>query len=90
MSESMVTRVAKALYEATPFKGTEGGYDEQSEVYRRSCLLLARAAIEAMRQQTPAMDHAGYEAYPGSLIKDGVDHLDIYRAMIDAALEEGK
>jgi hypothetical protein len=50
--------------------------------------LAAKAAIEELRKQTRAMDSAGYDAYPDSVIKTGVDHLDIYRAMIDAALKE--
>jgi hypothetical protein len=55
----MVERVARALYAVTPFKQTEGGYDEQSDVYRRSCILLARAAIEAMRVVPQDADAAG-------------------------------
>lgn len=51
MSE-MVERVARALYDATPFKETEGGYDKQSVAYKTMCRLLARAAIEAMRRPT--------------------------------------
>jgi len=85
MTESMVTRVAKAIHESCSRQDVMGYLDAKIDA-----AILARAAIEAMREQTPAMDAAGYEAYPGSLIKDGVDHLDIYRAMIDAALEEGK
>lgn len=52
---NMTERVARAMYDATPFKETEGGYDAQSETYRSMCELLARAAIEAMREPTDAM-----------------------------------
>lgn len=47
--EAVVERVARALYAATPFKETAGGYDHQSDTYRRLCETLARAAIAAMR-----------------------------------------
>lgn len=78
----MVERVAKALYEATPFKETEGGYDAQSDLYRRSCRLLARAAIEAMREPTDAMVDAAYGRE-----RTGTERGN-WRAMIDAALTE--
>lgn len=52
------------------------------------CDTLATAALEGMLKHTPAMDSAGYDAYPDSVIRTGIDHLDIYRAMINAALNE--
>ena len=80
----MVERVARALYAATPFKQAEGGYHEQSDVYRRSCLLLARAAIEAMREPTEAMVDAfvwyGHGKTIGDVARIG------WQSMIDAAL----
>lgn len=53
--EGEVEAVARALYDATPFKETAGGYDQQSDTYKRMCELLARAALSAMRQRA-AMD----------------------------------
>lgn len=81
MSESMLERVGNAIRDKCMAAA------ESSEV--TPWTEMARAAIEAMREQTPKMDAAGFDASPGSmLIETGVDHLDIYRAMIDAALSE--
>jgi len=82
MTQSMTEKVARALYDASPFKNTDGGYDEQSGVYRRSCLLLARAAIEAMREPTDAMVDAMAE-HAGTIAPEYA-----YEAAIDAALNE--
>lgn len=79
---NMIERVARQM--AAADSGPEGSeifnihWSEFDENYRNG----ARAAIEAMRSHTKDMDSAGYDAYPGD------DHLDIYRAMIDAALRE--
>lgn len=52
-----VERVARALYDATPFKETAGGYDQQSDTYKRMCELLARAALSALprRETVPTL-----------------------------------
>lgn len=92
---NMIERVARAMYDATPFKETEGGYDEQSETYRRMCELLARAAIEAMREPTDAMlyDMDGYSdlvgPYPEANTKEERlrEFRGAYQAAIDKALE---
>lgn len=81
MSGDMIERVARALYAATPFKETEGGFDAQSETYRKMCRLLARAAIEAMREPTDAMFEA---AKPYGLCMSALD--DAWCDMIDVAL----
>lgn len=85
MTQSMIETVARALYDATPFKQTAGGFEEQSDVYQRMCMVLARAAIEAMRVPTEAMVEEGYCAVPSF-----GDHNPnaAWRAMIDAALNE--
>lgn len=79
---NMVERVARAIYEVSPFRDTAGEYDEQSEIYRRMCRLFAVAAIEAMREPTERMTrpHSGWT--------DRKTNAAIYTAMIDAALEE--
>lgn len=59
----MVERVAKAIYEASPFRETAGAFEDQSEIYRRMCRLFARAAIEAMREPTDTMLLDGMEAF---------------------------
>lgn len=78
---TMVERVARAIYEASPFRDTAGEYDDQSEIYRRMCRLFARAAIEAMRTPTIAMIAEGNA-------HDECAPYDIYESMIDAALSE--
>ena len=78
MMESMIERVARAICEKE--YGCKFGWEEQ--------IPTARSAIKAMRDHTKSMDSAGYDAYPENIIKTGVDHLDIYRAMIDSALAE--
>lgn len=97
MSESMIERVATAIRRADAERGTYYGVDEVD------ALTLARAAIEAMREPTGKMEHAGYEA----LLPDNWPHDEwpvdgkgdewaseiiearmAYRAMIDAALNE--
>jgi hypothetical protein len=86
MTESMIERVARAIVANPPKESTE--YRANGPVITRDFECTARAAIEAMHLHTKAMDSAGYDAYPENVIKTGVDHLDIYRAMITAALNE--
>lgn len=87
MSE-MVERVAKELYEATPFKQTAGGFEEQSDVYQRMCTVLARTAIAAMREPTAKMVGAGCDEEKVGYAPDGAPAEYVWRAMIDAALAE--
>lgn len=93
-----VEEVARALYAATPFK-TAGSYDSQSEVYKRMCRVLARAAIEAMRVPTRSMVKAGHiptwqiplgNGTFATGLGLGADQSRIFNAMIDAALSEDK
>lgn len=78
---TMVERVATALYDATPFKETEGGLDVQSDTYQRMCRLLARAAIQAMREPT---DFVLAAAHRNNHPRD----IETWQTMIDAALAE--
>lgn len=55
---SMREKIARSLYEATPFKETEGGYDRQSPAYQRMCLLLADAVLDALMAPTEGMVEA--------------------------------
>lgn len=51
MAESMIERVARAIYEADPAKDADWDYR-----------IEARAAIEAMREPTDAMVDAAWDA----------------------------
>lgn len=81
---TMIEKVALELFNATPFKETDGSYEQQSDTYRRMCRLLARAAITAMKRPvSDAMIIAGTNA-----IHNGQNVSEIFDAMIDAALKE--
>ena len=97
----MVERVAKALWVAQYTKNyderEEGTADlwqspDMPERYRREYLVLARAAIEAMREPTEAMlsrvEPALDALYNGVKEEPGYETGGkfVYRAMIDAAL----
>lgn len=77
---TMIERVAKAIYEASPFKMTEGPYERQSDLYKRNCRLLARAAIKAMREPTDAMVDV-----MNDVVIDGPAYVDFYPSMADCA-----
>lgn len=78
MSESMVERVARALYDAHPFSGP--AYDSDRESYKETFRIQARAAIEAMQTPTRRMLDAG----PGEPYMDE----EVWAKMIDRALNE--
>ncbi|KAA3518871.1 hypothetical protein DXT89_26745 [Agrobacterium vitis] len=90
----MIERVARALYDASPYRDNEGSYDEQSPMYKSFCLALASAAIEAMREPTEAMVKKGVEFSLSSTLSGNYRWqnyvADKHRAMIDAALKEGE
>jgi hypothetical protein len=85
-----VEEVARAIYAARS--------GEQREVEREFIMEnyapLARAAIEAMRMMTPAMDREGYDAGIRNACDTSCAAMTDYRvtkiwtAMIDAALSE--
>jgi hypothetical protein len=82
MSE-MVERVAQAIFDATPFRSSEGSYGEQTELYRRMCEHLAIAAVKAMREPT---DEIFEVAKPYGLCMSALN--DAWRDMHDAILSE--
>ena len=92
----MIERVAVALYEATPFKETEGDFHEQSDLYQRCSRVLARAAIEAMREPAGAMQASmrdAIEPYVQRGLSKPVDDQwqigrEVWAAAIDAALTD--
>lgn len=90
MTQTMIERVARAIdpdiWEIDgpiPTKADTIKFHQR----RQYSIAKARAAIEAMRDHTREMDAAGYEACSWDIVK-GPDHVDVYRAMIDAALQE--
>lgn len=84
---TMIERVARAMFNATPFKDA-GAWDDQSDTYRRMCRLLARAAIEAMREPTAGMVKAAREAIPAGRGLASAYARDAIIAAIRAALSE--
>lgn len=88
MSNEMIDRVAKAIYEVDGGKG----WHLHSKFYLDS----ARAAIEAMREPTEAMKFSGgmwcealmFEEDGEGIIFDDIGK--VYEVMIDAALAEGE
>ncbi|MEZ2132438.1 MULTISPECIES: hypothetical protein [unclassified Sinorhizobium] len=76
---TMIERVARAIMEDS------GGGRDRPDFNWRYYESAARAAIEAMREPTEDMRIAGCQE---TWLDPSVD--DIYRAMIDAALQEDK
>lgn len=95
MSESMIEKVARALYAKL---ATDPDWDdapltpaqrvtEDDDLSQQECMELARAAIEALREPTDAILEVGYPEY-GLGDPDVVRELKAHwRAQIDAALE---
>lgn len=59
----IIERVARAIFDVSPFRESAGHYEAQSEEYRRLCRVYARAAIAAMRPADEAMKAAGLLAF---------------------------
>jgi hypothetical protein len=47
----IIDQIARAMFDATPFKETAGPYEDQSGTYQRMCRLLARAAYDVVREE---------------------------------------
>lgn len=93
MSESMIERVARAMFDAdaSGYHGISVPFEGQASGVQDRWLRLALAAIEAMREPTDAMVDAPLPASPshGGRYENRCDLRPyIYRAMIDAALNE--
>lgn len=82
----MVERVARAM--VAEDSGQEGSmlFDTHWKEFGEGYMKTARAAIEAMREPTEEMVNSGECADDGMTHTDTV--VDIYQAMIDAALSE--
>lgn len=85
-TESMVERVAKAACEAGYHQWPlTDGYNDRAE--KRAWLKIARAAIEAMKEPTPAMLKAGEDSEYGDSYHYAAPR-HVWPAMIVKALEE--
>ncbi|RTL63552.1 MAG: hypothetical protein EKK41_23230 [Hyphomicrobiales bacterium] len=83
MSDTMIERVAKAIYAEASRQGAgHGNFDILYAEVQDGLRLMARAAIEAMREPSPALI---LEATDCGRRKLG--NGDFWRAIIDAALQ---
>ncbi len=78
MSDEMIGRVARAIKDCGAYTPDWQGADED-------LIIMARAAIAAMREPTEAMVYHVVTANVGGNVNPQVAE-EIYRAMIDAAL----
>lgn len=88
-SESMVERVARAIYEGRNGRGARA-WGSQPNAHKEPYRSDARAAIEAMREPTDEMIIEGVETLNHSLGDGSVmdrDPLFAWRAMIHVALQ---
>jgi hypothetical protein len=82
MSDSMIERVARALCKADgkPEDTMLAGEPMWASYIGQACALLT-----AMREPTISMSEAPLDSW-----REGVGPADLYKIMIDAALEEGR
>jgi hypothetical protein len=84
----MIERVARAISSHVP--GCAGATCVFTPITECVCGRIARAAIAAMREPAAAMAEAGkLAAYAEGAHDCEVAMSDVWRAMIDAALEDG-
>lgn len=98
----MLEKIARAIYDAAPFRSAEGAWEDQTDEYRRLCAVYARAALLAMREPDDFVCEAGNDADYGCTEGIGLDRLLqghdygpwqdglrlVFNAMIDAILKE--
>ena len=82
---NMIERVARALFQRDVDEDVCDGTWEDNETLHESFRADARAAILAMREPIEAMCDAGNDAWPSYI---DCDSASVYRAMIDAALND--
>lgn len=99
MSETMIEKVAKAIYNTTGVEGVTLTWEKAKKGSRDLHMEWARAAIEAMRTPTEEMVRAAVEAtseqvdWVNGLFGGSYDNAtqvfsDAHTAAIDAALKE--
>ena len=83
---TMLERVARAMSAVSEARAPGMlPYDDSPQYIRDQWMELARAAVEAMREPTEAVEDAGW-----SEALDDSHPVVIYQAMLDAILNEGK
>ncbi len=92
MTDNMVHRVAEAMMKAD-WDASGEGRPEDTKI--KHYYLMARAAMEAMREPTEEMGSAaapmmGWKALGGGQLDPLAHAAEVYRAMIDAALKESQ
>ena len=84
---SMVETVAEAIWDSQSPPGAPP-YHHLNNMEKFQVSLIARDCIKAIREPTEAMIEAGFRAEEEATSADGSPVPFIWRAMIDAALEE--
>ena len=88
---TLIETMAKAIV-AQVYKETDGdvsGWDRLDEESRGQARRTARAALAAAREPTEAMRDVGTVEFHRVYTREPIA-LNVWQAMIDAALEEGK
>ncbi len=83
----MIERVAKALFEDEWDDKSSEPWESANPGERKAWLRSARVAMEAMREPTDLMGN-GLNNLPGEYRAGSHSASDVWRVMIDAALEE--
>lgn len=96
MSENMVERLARAMYDEMEGPVNNADYKRQLAQWVLA-ERLARAALEAIREPTQQMVADGWKAIDVHKERQGIARLgpgpcgsDVYRAMIDSAIRSGE
>lgn len=84
---SVLERAARALFDAAPFRDTEGPYEAQSERYRRLCRHYVRAVLMAVREMPSETQAAIFDARDGFVHE--IDIPAVWEAGIDTILADG-
>lgn len=86
--ETMVERVAKAIYDVTSVDDVTLPWERAKAGQRELHMEWAQAAIEAMRTPTPSMEDAVAKDVDDWVSERIEDMMHLYKVAIDAALKE--
>jgi len=96
---TMVEKIARAIYSQHGFCYDDDErmfepypFDELDEIERSNFVSQARAVLTALREPTENMIDMGacHEDQDHHIVDEGSIAQDVWRAMVDAAIEEGK